>query len=100
MFGLKDKYNEKVIERIYHITERSEMVAWSKLNIHAGFIEKFLSIHKVENLRTLEKAQRFFEDVRLYCKDDEQFLDEVRLICFAVVVESTDWMVSIEKYSY
>lgn len=85
-----DKYNEKVIERIYHITERSEMVAWSKLNIHAGFIEKFLSIHKVENLRTLEKAQRFFEDVRLYCKDDEQFLDEVRLICFAVVVESTD----------
>lgn len=85
-----DKYNEKVIERIYHITERSEMVAWSKLNIHAGFIEKFLSIHKVENLRTLEKAQRFFEDVRLYCKEDEQFLDEVRLICFAVVVESTD----------
>lgn len=85
-----DKYNEKVIERIYHITERSEMVAWSKLNIHAGFIEKFLSIHKVENLRTLEKAQRFFEDVRLYCKEDEQFLDEVWLICFAVVVESTD----------
>lgn len=85
-----DKYNEKVIERIYHITERSEMVAWSKLNIHAVFIEKFLSIHNVKNLRTLEKAQRFFEDVRLYCKDDEPFLDEVRLICFAVVVESTD----------
>lgn len=85
-----DKYNVKVIERIYHITERSEMVAWSKLNIHAVFIEKFLSIHNVKNLRTLEKAQRFFEDVRLYCKDDEPFLDEVRLICFAVVVESTD----------
>ena len=66
------------------------MVAWSKLNIHAVFIEKFLSIHNVKNLRTLEKAQRFFEDVRLYCKDDEPFLDEVRLICFAVVVESTD----------
>ena len=71
-----DKYNEKVLERIYHITERAEKVEWSKMNIHVEFVEKFLNIHKVENLRTLEKAQRFFEDVKLFCKSDmsEQFL--------------------------
>ena len=87
-----EKYNEKVIERIYHITERAEKVEWSKMNIHVEFVEKFLNIHKVENLRTLEKAQRFFEDVELFCKSDmsEQFLEELRLICFAIVVESID----------
>ena len=87
-----EKYNEKVIERIYHITERAEKVTWSKMNIYADFVEKFLNIHKVKNLRTLEKAQRFFEDVKLFCKSDmsEQFLEELRLICFAIVVESID----------
>jgi cellulose biosynthesis protein BcsQ len=87
-----EKYNEKVIERIYHITERAEKVTWSKMNIHADFVEKFLEIHKVKNLRTLEKAQRFFEDVKLFCNSDmsEQFKEELRLICFAVVVESIE----------
>ena len=87
-----EKYNEKVIERIYHITERAEKVTWSKMNIHADFVEKFLETHKVKNLRTLEKAQRFFEDVKLFCNSDmsEQFKEELRLICFAVVVESIE----------
>ena len=87
-----EKYNEKVIERIYHITERAEKVTWSKMNIHADFVEKFLEIHKVKNLRALEKAQRFFEDVKLFCNNDmsEQFKEELRLICFAVVVESIE----------
>ena len=40
-----EKYNEKVIERIYHITERAEKVTWSKMNIHVEFVEKFLNIH-------------------------------------------------------
>ncbi len=87
-----DKYNEKVIERSFHITEHAEHVAWSKMGIHAKFIEDFLSIHKVSNLRTLEKAQRFFEDVKLFCKDieNEQFYDELQLLCFAIVVESIE----------
>ena len=87
-----EKYNEKAIERIYHITERAEKVTWSKMNIHADFVEKFLEIHKVKNLRALEKAQRFFEDVKLFCNSDmsEQFKEELRLICFAVVVESIE----------
>ena len=87
-----DKYNEKVIERIYHITERAEQVEWNKMNISEAFIENFLINHKVKNLRTLEKAQRFFEDVKLFCKGDksEQFIEELRLICFAVVVESIE----------
>lgn len=86
------KYNEKVIDRIYHITELPGKVRWDKLHIHAGFIEMFLQAHKVKNLRTLEKAQNLFDDVKLYCKDSmsEQFFNEIRLICFAIVVEDTE----------
>ena len=62
------------------------------MNIHAGFVTEFLSYHKVKNLRTLEKAQHFFEDVELFCDgiQDEQFIEEVKLICFAIVVESIE----------
>lgn len=89
---LLDKYSEKVIDRIYHITESPNNVDWGKLNIHAGFITEFLSEHKVKNLRTLEKAQRFYDDVNTYCSDidNEDFKNEIRLICFSIVVESID----------
>lgn len=89
---LFNKYHEKVIDRAYHITEMPGEVDWGKLKIHAGFIAEFLKNHKVKNLRTLEKAQRFFDDVKLCCNaiSDEQFINEIRLICFAIVVESTD----------
>lgn len=87
-----DKYNEKVIDRIYHITERAENIDWTKLNIQVDFITEFLKIHKVKNLRTLEKAQNFYGDVKLFCQhiNDELFLNEVRLICYAIVIESID----------
>lgn len=89
---LFDKYNEKVVDRIYHITEMPEQVNWGELKIHAGFITGFLAKYKVKNLRTLEKAQKFFDDVKSFCGDikNEQFINEIRLICFAIVVESTD----------
>lgn len=87
-----EKYNEKVIDRIYHITERPDNIDWGALGIHAGFMKEFLAEHHVKNLRTLQKAQKFYEDVKCYCSDNqnEQFLDEIRLMCFAIVVESTD----------
>lgn len=87
-----DKYNEKVIDRIYHITEISQDIDWANMKIHVGFITEFLEQHKVKNLRTLEKAQRFFDDVKLYCNNisDERFINEIRLICFAIVVETID----------
>ncbi|MBO5388156.1 MAG: hypothetical protein J6A59_08455 [Lachnospiraceae bacterium] len=86
------KYNEKVIDRVYHITERPQKINWGDIGIHAGFMQEFLMAHKVKNLRTLQKAQKFYDDVKLYCGgiDNEQFLDEIRLICFAIVVEITD----------
>ena len=90
--GIFEKYKEKVIDRAYQITERPEKINWGDLGIHGGFMTEFLSVHKVKNLRTLQKAQKFYDDVKAYCPESisGQFLDEIRLICFAIVVESTD----------
>ena len=87
-----DRYSEKVIDRIYCIDEPSKNVDWTRLNIHYGFIAKFLSNHDVKNLRTLQKAQNLYDDVKLKLRDGykEEFYDEIRLACFAIVVESID----------
>lgn len=87
-----DRYKEKVIDRTYCITEHSTDIDWSRLNIHDKFISDFLKIHKVKNLRTLQKAQNFYDDVRINIKDEyfQEFYDEIRLICYAITVESVD----------
>lgn len=86
------RYSEKVIDRVYHITELPEKIEWGKLGIHAGFAEDFLLKHNVKNLRTMVKAQNLYDDVKLYCSEDfdELFLKQIRLICFAVVVEDIE----------
>lgn len=86
------KYSEKVIDRIYHITERPEKVDWAKLKIHHGFITEFLCKHHVKNLRTLQKAQNLYDDVKLKLDNyyKEEFYNEIRLACYAIVVETID----------
>lgn len=86
------KYSEKVIDRIYQMTEHTDNIAWSKLNIDCGFINQFLKVHKVRNLRTLQKAQNLYNDVRLQLKNEymDAFYDDIRLACYGIVVESTD----------
>ena len=87
-----DQYSEKIIDRIYHITDISQNVEWKKLGIHSEFITKFLQEHSAKNLRTIIKAQNFFEDVKRYCQDikNEEFINEIRMICYAIVVENID----------
>ncbi len=94
-----EKYSEKVIDRIYQMTEHTDNIAWSKLNINCGFINQFLKVHKVRNLRTLQKAQNLYDDVRLQLKDGymDAFYDEIRLACYGIVVESTDGLYYREK---
>ena len=87
-----DKYREKIIDRSFDITEHSESIKWFDFGIDGLFIEDFLSQHRVRNLRTLKKAQDFYDDVKQYCSKikDERFMNEIKGLCFAVVVENTD----------
>lgn len=86
------KYEEKVIDRTYHITEIPSKINWGNLGIDAFFMQDFLKKHNVKNLRTLQKAQNFYDDVNIHIKSisNEEFEKEVRLICFAIVTESIE----------
>lgn len=87
-----NKYSEKVIDRVYEITEHTDSINWTKLHIDCGFINEFLKIHNVRNIRTLQKAQNLYDDVRLQLKNgySNEFYEEIRLACYGIVVESTD----------
>lgn len=89
LFG---RYYEKVIDKIYNITERPDHVAWHEMGIDTVFVEKFLKSHQCKNLRTLEKAQNFYDDVKLYIADTVKadFLTDIKWVCYAIVVESID----------
>ena len=52
-----EKYNEKVIERTYNITEHSQEIQWNKLNIHADFIKQFLTSESAKSMQVHNKSQ-------------------------------------------
>lgn len=87
-----EKYTEKVMDKVYYITERPNKVNWGELGIDDAFITDFLRQHNVINLRTLQKAQKFYDDVRVQYGNigNEEFDWEVRLICFSIVVEDIE----------
>ena len=69
-----DKFKEKVIDRIFEVTEHSNSIKWDRTG-EQEFIANFLSQHNVKNLRTLQKARCFFNDVERCCLEikDEKF---------------------------
>ena len=74
-----NKYKEKTIDRIFEVTEHSASIKWGMYGIDGEFIDVFLMRHKAKNLRTLQKAQNFYNDVKQYCLkiENEQFMNEV-----------------------
>lgn len=89
---LFNKYSEKVIDKTYYVSEPPGEIDWKELNIDEAFITKFLSNHDVKNLRTLQKAQNFYKDVELKLNKEyaKEFYDEIKLACYAIVVEKID----------
>ena len=59
-----NKYKEKTIDRIFEVTEHSASIKWGVYGIDGEFIDVFLMRHKAKNLRTLQKAQNFYNDVK------------------------------------
>ncbi len=85
------KYSEKIIDKIYVIEELSNNIRWEEMNIDRGFINELIQKHKIKNVRTLKKAQNFYEDVKFHIEiQNEKFLDEIRDICYAIVLEDVD----------
>ena len=87
-----ENFGEKVIDRRYQITEQAADIQWDELGIDSDFIKSFLSMHKVKNLRTLQKAEKFYEDILTYLDGikDREFRGEIQKICFSIVVEEVE----------
>ena len=86
------KYEEKIVEKIYVIDSISDYINWIELNMDAVFVEKFIHKHQINNIRTVIRAQRFFEEVVQMMGGTyvDAFYDSIRSVCYGITVESVD----------
>jgi len=90
-----DKYHEKIIDKVYTIDSFSKEIKWSDFGIEETFIIPFIDKHGLDNLRTLKKAQQFYQDVvaNIGVEVTSVLHDALLNLCYAIVVETID-----EKY--
>lgn len=87
------KYHEKVIDKIYKIEEISSNIDWKHLEIEDPlFTEEYIENFNIKNLRTIQKAEQFFKDVKMEIDEgkiiiEDNFLDILKKICYSIVVE-------------
>lgn len=88
-----EQYCEKIVDHTYIVDEISDNAMCSDDRYDHDFIADFFSLHRVYNLRTLQRAQQFYEDVYNeicdYLKEDE-YRKIIQEICYAVVFEELD----------
>ena len=101
-----DLYIEKIVDRTYTVDELSKAMWESDARYDKAFVDAFYTEHKFCNLRTLQKAQSFFEDVKnkiLNIIHEEQsekltkFIETVRAASYAIVFESIEEQCGKEK---
>lgn len=85
-------YKEKIIDKIYTIDKISANVKWEEIGIDKAFVLEFLKQHEVKNIRTLQKAQDLYEDIKLQISErySKGFYKEIRRMCYGIVVEDID----------
>jgi len=86
------RFTEKVIDKEYSIDNVSSEIDWNLLGIDTSFINEFINVHRLNNLRTIIKAQKFYEDVmkQITCDDNDRFMGFIKKICYSVVVEEIE----------
>lgn len=52
-----EKYNEKVIDRIFQITEYSNEIKWSDLKVEPSFAVKFFQKHKWKSYNSIQRFE-------------------------------------------
>ncbi len=98
-----DKYHEKVIDKIYKIEEISSNIDWVNLGIEDYlFTEEYINNFNITNLRTIQKAEQFFKDVKQKIGEQvfeeidngsikrKSFWENIKKICYSIVVEDIE----------
>lgn len=92
------KYHEKVIDKIYKVDQLSSKIDWDNIGVDDSvFTERYIEYFRINNLRTIQKAEQFFKDVKIKIDEgkiniEDNFLMIIKKICYSIVVED------IEKY--
>lgn len=90
------KYHEKVIDKIYKIEQLSSDIDWENIGVEDCFFTKeYIENFNIKNLRTIQKAEQFFEDIKIKIDEDkinieDNFLDIIKKICYSIAVEDIE----------
>jgi len=92
-----EKYSEKVVDQVFPIEDLAENISILETPELNAAALKFMKQHGSKNLRTLQKAHRFFSDVtQKISLHDKTLLDDSNiehllcLTCYSVVFESIE----------
>lgn len=97
-----DRYAEKIVDKTFVIDELSDELKFNKVDYNSAFVQVFIDRHHIVNIRTLEKAQMFFEDVCAQLSPiriSESVDETIREICYAIVVEDIEKIYEKELYA-
>lgn len=90
------KYHEKVIDKIYKVDQLSNNITWNNIGIDdCLFAERYIEYFNIKNLRTIQKAEQFFKDVKIKIDEGkinikDNFLLIIKKICYSIVVEDIE----------
>lgn len=92
-----DRYSEKLVNRSYFVDELSNEIEFFSNQKENETALAFLHQHGCKNLRTLQKAENFFLDVKYQINlrpsellQNESAIDSLRFACYATVLECTE----------
>lgn len=88
------KYHEKVIDKIYKIEQLSSDINWENIGVEDRFFtEEYIDNFNIKNLRTIQKAEQFFKDIKIdedKINIEDNFLDIIKKICYSIAVEDIE----------
>lgn len=92
-----DRYSEKLVNRSYFVDELANEIEFFSSQKENEIALVFLHQHGCKNLRTLQRAENFFLDVKFQIKSEpskllqnEGAIDSLRFACYATVLECTE----------
>lgn len=92
-----DRYSEKLVNRSYFVDELANKIEFFSNPEENEMALAFLHQHGCKNLRTLQKAENFFIDVKFQIESwaskllqNESAISSLRFACYATVIECTE----------
>lgn len=92
-----ERYSEKLINRNYYVDDLANEIEFFSSEQENEAALSFLRQHRCKNLRTLQKAENFFRDVKFRLESgtsmvfqNDNDIGSLRFACYATVLECTE----------